>query len=387
MRDSTQQPDARPEAFQAPVFHAESRRPGHVKPLSRPVPLGFAKALAFVMFEKPDLEAIEAFLLDFGMATAQRTQDAVVMRGAGPAPCIYLARKGPRSRYLGAAFEVGADYDFDRVVRESGAVRLDPAQIPGGGRGVALADPAGHAVWLVTGQKTFAPLPPQEPAPQPFNRPEARPRINETIRYAALPAQVVKAGHVVLRTTKFADMTGWYMRHLGLIPTDVQYLGDGSPNLAFMRFDLRDTPADHHAVVIAGGIDDEYEHSAYEVRDLDTLGLGQQALRARGHRHLWGIGRHVIGSQLFDYWFDPDGEAMEHYADGDVFTRDYETHYSPLNLSGLYSWGADLPEAMKPKRSLGTLLRIARLVRSGRLSLARLKLLGRAFHAPARPWL
>ena len=40
---------------------------------------------------------------------------------------------------------------------------------------------------------------------------------------------------------------------------------------------------------------------------------------------MWGIGRHVLGSQLFDYWFDPDGFEYEHYTDGDVFTADHET--------------------------------------------------------------
>mgnify|MGYP002260725590 CR=1 FL=1 len=59
--------------------------------------------------------------------------------------------------------------------------------------------------------------------------------------------------------------------------------------------------------VIVGGLEDKYEHSAYEVVDLDAVGQGQQVLRAKGHKHLWGIGRHVLGSQIFDYWFDPDG--------------------------------------------------------------------------------
>ena len=94
---------------------------------------------------------------------------------------------------------------------------------------------------------------------------------------------------------------------LGLIPTDVQYVADGSPALAFCRLDLRDTPADHHTVVFVAGIEDRYEHSAYEVVDLDAVGQGQQVLRAAGWRHMWGMGRHLLGSQVFDYWFDPDG--------------------------------------------------------------------------------
>jgi hypothetical protein len=40
-----------------------------------------------------------------------------------------------------------------------------------------------------------------------------------------------------LQTTDFHTMADWYMRHLGLIPSDVQYLDDGAPFLTFFRLD------------------------------------------------------------------------------------------------------------------------------------------------------
>ncbi len=166
------------------------------------------------------------------------------------------------------------------------------------------------------------------------NTAHARPRVNHAVRTPIEPARIARLGHMVLQTVEFARMADWYMRVLGLIPTDVQYLADGSPNLAFCRLDLGNQPADHHTVVLVGGIEERYEHSAYEVIDLDALGQGQQVLRAQGYRHMWGIGRHVLGSQLFDYWRDPDGFEYEHYTDGDVFTADFETAYSPLEFGG-----------------------------------------------------
>ena len=30
-------------------------------------------------------------------------------------------------------------------------------------------------------------------------------------------------------------------------------------------------------------------------------------LAARGYPHAWGVGRHILGSQIFDYWRDPFG--------------------------------------------------------------------------------
>jgi hypothetical protein len=192
---------------------------------------------------------------------------------------------------------------------------------------------------------------------------------------------------MVLQTTRFGAMAEWYMRTVGLIPSDVQYLPDGSPALTFFRLDLGDTPADHHTFVLVSGIEDCFEHSAYEVVDLEAIGQGQQFLRARGHRHMWGIGRHVLGSQLFDYWRDPDGFQFEPYADGDLFTADFETRYSPFEPGSIWAWGDDAPAEMRGKKSPAMLFKAVRALATGRISPRRLKLLGKAMSAPARPWL
>jgi len=375
-----------PAALQAPPAYPESALPAHVQKLARPAALVKADSLAFLMFEKPDLAATAGFLSDFGMLPAVRSDGRLAMRGHGSAPAIVLVRQAPRARYVGAAFTVASEAQLLVLQAEAGARRLATADIPGGGSGVELVDPAGNLLWVVTGQQPAAPRPLREPLhPQANCHGQAR-RVNAAVRPPLEPAAVVRLGHVVLQTVDFAGMAAWYMRHLGLIPTDVQYLADGSPNLAFFRLDLGETPADHHSFVLAGGIEEKYEHSAYEVIDLDALGQGQNVLRARGHRHMWGLGRHILGSQLFDYWYDPDGMEFEHYTDGDLFTAGHETHYVPLSLSGIWAWGDDVPPSMGVKRDLGTLFKVLRLLWQGRLSLARLKLIGSALANP-RPWL
>jgi hypothetical protein len=218
------------------------------------------------------------------------------------------------------------------------------------------------------------------------NTAQHSPRVNRTVRPPIEPARVVRLGHCVVQTVDFYGMAQWYQRVLGIIPTDVQYLADGSPTLAFCRLNLGAQPADHHTVVLVGGIEDKFEHSAYEVVDLDALGQGQQVLRAQKHRHMWGIGRHVLGSQLFDYWFDPDGFEYEHYTDGDLFTADFETAYSPLEFGGLWAWGGDAPASMKPKRNLRTLAQLLDLLRRRAITTRRLKLMSQALDARARPW-
>jgi catechol 2,3-dioxygenase-like lactoylglutathione lyase family enzyme len=364
----------------------ESRLPPTIQALPRPTAIGRAIELAFLRWEKRDLAATEDFWRDFGLHVVDRSSNRVVARGTGTAPCVAVASIGPRNRFVGPAFLMSDDTDLDRFVRDHGARLIAPAQIPGGGVGVELSDPSGRSVWLLQGRPCVEPLPVRAPFVPDTNTAFNAPRINRTVRAPVEPAQVIRVGHVVMQTVDFSRMVGWYQRILGLIPTDVQYLADGSPALAFCRLDLGDRPADHHTVVIVGGIEEKYEHSAYEVIDLDALGQGQQVLRAQGYRHMWGIGRHVLGSQLFDYWFDPDGFEYEHYTDGDLFTADFETTYSQLTFGSIWAWGDDAPSSMKPKKNLRTLLKVVGLLSRGAITPGRLKLLGQALDAPARPW-
>ena len=371
----------------APIEHPESALPAGVQRLARTEVLARATQLAFLRFGKADLDAAQRFWLDFGLVTVSRTSEELVMRGADTSPALLVARRAARAHFAGAAFLVPADTDFERLQRESGGRPLAPHEIPGGGRGLALKDPDGNDVWLITDWGSTAPLPLRAALPACENVLGRRARVNATVRSPIEPAGIGRLGHVVLQTPDFATMATWYMRHIGVIPTDVQYLEDGSPMLTFFRLDLGALPADHHTVVIVGGLEARYEHSAWEVLDLDALGQGQQVMHAAGHAHLWGIGRHVLGSQLFDYWKDADGFEFEHYTDGDVFTADRETHYVPFAPGSIWAWGDDAPASMFPKKSLAMLLRAWRLVRAGKLTWARLRLVGRTLDAPARPWL
>ena len=370
-----------------PESTPESRLPADVQRLPRPPALGRAVELAFLRWEKRRLAPTERFWRDFGFHIVSATPQRLVARGAGAAPCIAIAHAARQDRFVGPAFLMSADTKLQSYVEHMGARWLPLDRLPAGGRGVELFDPSGRSIWLLQDQPRVGPLPLRESVAPTTNTAQSTPRVNRTVRTPIEPSRVVRLGHMVLQTVDFAGMAEWYLRVLGLIPTDVQYLGDGSPSLAFCRLDLGNQPADHHTLVIVGGIEEKLEHSAYEVLDLDTLGQGQQVLHAQGHRHMWGIGRHLLGSQLFDYWFDPDGFEYEHYTDGDVFTADVETAYSPLDFGGIWAWGDDAPASMKPKKNLRTLLHVLKLVRRKAITPQRLKLMSAALDAPARPWL
>ena len=72
---------------------------------------------------------------------------------------------------------------------------------------------------------------------------------------------------------------------------------------------------------------------------MDAMAAGGEYLRERGYRRSWGIGRHIQGSQIFDYWRDPDGFLVEHFADGDMFDNTLEPGWAAFTASGLAQWG------------------------------------------------
>jgi len=356
-------------------------------PGSIPVELGgepLVKACdtAYILFQVPDLNRQRAFLEDFGLVPAETSDGAIYFRGYGASPYVYVAYQGERAAFLGAGFLVPEAADLQRVA-EACKLTVEPVDGPGGGQRVRLHDPDGFIVDLVWGREPCEPLPTRR-EPLPVNLPDTKPRLNRGQRPPAGPAAVERFGHFVLMVSDFATSWAWYRKHLGLLPTDVQCTASGQPVLAFCRLDKGAEHADHHTVVLTDGPQAGYMHSAYEVLDLDAIGQGQQHLKLKGWKHFWGMGRHILGSQLFDYWLDPYGQEVEHYADGDVFDNTYPTQYHLMDRGGLWAWGDDLPSGMNPKPGLGVILKLLRAGSKRRKLMMEMK---QAMDRVPRPWL
>lgn len=298
-----------------------------------------AHGLAWLEFEKTDLDRTELFARDFGLAVHSRTADELWLRAAREgAPCV-VVRSAPQSRFVGVAFEAAARDDLDRLARATGGSVEALAQ-EGGGHGVRLTDPTGIAVTVVHGAETASATPLQQPLT--WNVAGARPRTNATQRPAREPARVERLGHVVLASRVFGRALDWYLENLGLIVSDFLFIDgqrDRGPTMAFIRCDRGSEPTDHHTLAMLLAPEAGYVHSAYEVADLDAMAAGGEYLRERGWQRSWGIGRHIQGSQVFDYWRDPDRFMVEHYADGDLFDSSLEPGWAPMSASGLAQWG------------------------------------------------
>jgi catechol 2,3-dioxygenase-like lactoylglutathione lyase family enzyme len=298
-----------------------------------------AADLAWLEFEKPDLDRAEVFARDFGFAIAARTEGELWLRGTfAGSPCMVI-RRGRASRFIGPAFRAAERADLDRLASATGSTVRDIG-VPGGGQSVALLDPSGLPVRVVHCTEQLPALPEQEPLILNFGTDHRR--TNATQRPPREPSRIQRLGHVVLETRVFARTLDWYLDTLGMIVSDFLFL-DGQrgrgPTMAFIRCDQGSVAVDHHTLALHLGPGTGYVHSAYQVTDLDTIAAGGEYLAERGYKRSWGIGRHIQGSQLFDYWRDPDHFMLEHFADGDLFSCDLDPGWAPMSASGLAQWG------------------------------------------------
>ena len=298
--------------------------------------------LAYGRLRSPDLDKQEEFLTDFGMVRADRTKTALYMRGSDPPHHIHITELG-EPRYVGIAVHAASYQDLERMSRVEGASKIEDIDEPGGGKRVRLTDPDGYQVEVVHGLEQLAPIKLDRPANN--SGADKQRRRGALYRVKSGPSHVKRMGHGVVMTENFAKMLAWYRETLGLICSDDIYDGDKA-NLvgSFNRCDRGDEYVDHHTVFLIKGPKTGLNHLSYEAADIDDVMIGHEHLKAKGYGHMWGMGRHLLGSQVFDYWADPWNRVHEHWADTDVLNAKTPPGLYQRGPDIAGPWGEPLPE-------------------------------------------
>jgi len=272
--------------------------------------------IAYGRLRAPDLDVAEEFLTRFGMKRADRTANALYMRGTDPAHHIHVTEKGA-PKFVGLAYYAESEDDLKRLAKAPGASDVEAIDEPGGGKRVRLTEPNGYQIEVVHG---IATLPAIEAKRQKLNTGEAPlSRAGELMRLPKGPSHVKRIGHGVLMTPKFHETVGWFREMLGFVCSDDVYAGE-KDNLigSFNRCDRGDAYVDHHVFFCLNHAKTGLNHLSFEVPDIDDVAMGHDYLaQFDKYEHMWGIGRHVLGSQVYDYWADPWGRVHEHWADSD----------------------------------------------------------------------
>lgn len=298
--------------------------------------------IEYVRFGAPDLARMRSFLIDFGMVEAEEQGDGVLrMRGTGSTPFIHETVEGEPG-FHGLAMRAASIDDLKRLA-ESEGVAIKDAPGTGGGCKISLKDPNGFLVEVIAGGSRVRSLP--NGVRDPWNTLSSRDRPGAPKRISSGPANVGRLGHVVLGVNDTGETWAWWQSRFGLIMSDEVRAPNGALAAAFIRCDRGSDPADHHTLNFAAipGQPPRFHHAAFEVADLDDLMAGHEHLKQAGYRHDWGIGRHILGSQVFDYWKDPWGHRIEHWTDGDMFGADVPMNVADLPTMMGRQWGPAAP--------------------------------------------
>lgn len=305
---------------------------------------------AFVIYYHKDVAKAKQFLIDFGMNIVEdRGNEEIFFAGYGTEPFVYILRQAiGENEFGGAAYEVESRAELEKATKIPNASSISALNAPGGGEIVTLTDPVGHTVHLVYGQ---TPKDAEDPNLEKltFNYEFEKPRKGRFQRFKLGRAPVHRWGHygVTYPDGKYQEMYDWYTQTLALAPSDVVYK-DNKPITCFFHIDRGLEFTDHHAFFFKRVKPEQklsVAHAAFEVHDFDIQQLGHQYLDSKGYELCWGIGRHVLGSQIFDYWFDPSKFMLEHYADGDLVNLETEVAHIPAGPQALSIWSPPVPGA------------------------------------------
>jgi catechol 2,3-dioxygenase-like lactoylglutathione lyase family enzyme len=260
--------------------------------------------LAYGRLRSPDLDKQEEFLTDFGMVRADRTKNALYMRGTDAPHHIHVTELG-EPRYVGIAVHAASYDDLERISRVEGASPIEDIDEPGGGKRVRLTDPDGYQVEIVHGMALLDPIELDRPAVNSGN--DKYRRKGQLFRIERGPSHVKRLGHFVVMSKNFDKTLGWYRQMLGFRCSDEFYAGEKSNVVgSFNRLDRGDGYVDHHALFCIRGDKSGLNHFSHEAADR-RRSVGHEHLQGKGYSTL-GIGRHLIGSQLFDI-ADPPGRT------------------------------------------------------------------------------
>ncbi|KAJ3538386.1 hypothetical protein NM208_g5927 [Fusarium decemcellulare] len=301
--------------------------------------------LAHMRYQHPDLDSITTFLEDFGMHIVKRTDSQVFYRGTGTDQYVYFAQRGPM-KFLGGTFEVESYQDLERASKLPNAGTIQELRdAPGGGHLITLTDPLGFPINLLYGQH------PRESDGSTdklvYNYESEKLRIRKFQRFTTGPAAVHKLGHFGLCVADLDTMARFYTTTFNLVPTDFMYVEEnGKKRIVglFSHIDRGRDCVDHHCFFITKNATSHVHHASFEIHDFDSQHLGHDWLVKKNYKPAWGIGRHILGSQVFDYWWDPTGFMIEHYADGDLVNDETPIGYGLAGNESLAVWGPDVPE-------------------------------------------
>jgi catechol 2,3-dioxygenase-like lactoylglutathione lyase family enzyme len=303
----------------------------------------------------PNVEETAGYYSEFGLTESANESPATGAGGpqAMPGERNFSTGDGgeqlrlvptPRRRLV--ELRVGAD-DLDDIERVTASLARLGVTAERTGTGVRTYDPGTEVTVVVEVADRIK----QEDTPSPpYNTPGHIDRLDARAPGVLRENRVQprKLGHVVLGSTDHEGSQKLFTEGLGFKISDTV-----AGVAAFMR-----CSTDHHNVLIQRAPLAFLHHTSWQVNDIDEVGRGATMMLEKDPtRHVWGLGRHHIGSNFFWYLRDPAGNFSEYYSDLDCIVDD--ALWTPQNwegLRGLYNWGPPPPPSFLAPEDLAGLM-------------------------------
>ncbi|MDO8774425.1 MAG: VOC family protein [Burkholderiaceae bacterium] len=241
-------------------------------------------ALAGLRLQVRDLARSKRFYTQaWGLVEVGGSLGSVMLRARSERHHALEIVEGDSARLIGIDLEVRNRENVDALVENSAALGCVIARRPGllddasgGGYGASIVGLEGLHIVLHCEQVRNSALPPDGSKP------------------SCLTHVVLNSSMVDRQVTFFAEVLGFK-------------ISDVTARMSFLRCDSA-----HHSIAFAHGEAMSLNHAAFEMDDIDGLMYGSGRLIENDHAIEWGPGRHGPGNNIFCYFIDPDGFAVEY---------------------------------------------------------------------------
>lgn len=243
-----------------------------------------------------DLNAsVDFYLKNWGLSEVGRSNGRAYLRATGDEHHIITLHERPKAGLVAVNMAAADRASVDGLHAKVKAMGIEivsaPASLPaeaGGGYGFELRTPEGHLIRI----------------------------SSDVARHADAivdPTRPVRANHIVFNSPDIDNQMQFFLDALGF------RFSDFSGHMHFIR-----CSRNHHSVAIAKAQGAGLNHIAFEMKDFDGLMRGVGRMRLADEEIGWGVGRHAgPGRNIFSYFVDPNGFAIEYTTDVDQAGDDY----------------------------------------------------------------
>ena len=279
----------------------------------------------------PDIDEEAKFLTAFGLGVT-RSQGILEIRASESDHVWAVILKGEKKRLTFISLGCYQE-DFEKIRLQVIAARgVFCAGHPNGpAGGFWFRDPDNNLIQVVVAPKT---QPDSKSLMADMNIP---PNVRGApARSAAKKVAPTRLSHMALFTSNVTNSLAFYTKALGL------QLADRSGDI--IAFTYGRHGSDHHLLAFLIGGGGGLHHSSWDMPNVEALGLGNTQMRVAGYDRHWGPGRHVLGSNYYNYVKDPFGQWWEYSSHIDYIEKNAD--WTIANFSdedALYLWGPDLP--------------------------------------------